>query len=389
MAPTKLIAVGAVACDILLGVPHFPAEDSKLRTTSFHKRRGGNVGNSFEVLQQLLVTGSQQKTGNDVELVLVAALPARASPSIDFIASSFQGTSPALDHGKDAQKDAARPLVDMSHCLYRDGYDEPVTSYIISSEAKQTRTIVNHNPLPEMAFEEFVQIVDSVTSSTASRENGEHYWFHFEGRIPATTLRCMRHLRSSGTCQPREAGDALHTSLMISVELEKPGREGLQDLAYEANLIFYSRSWAEGEGYGSAEECLRHQAKLLNSASECHPQPQTRLLICTWGASGACGLLAQCNSEPKDDNAPAIVHSPARHAGTRQIVDTTGAGDAFIATMLSILVRQNASGSRTFPAFSHDGFLKDALASANALAGRKILQHGFQGLGSEPSDGSE
>jgi ketohexokinase len=31
----------------------------------------------------------------------------------------------------------------------------------------------------------------------------------------------------------------------ISVEVEKPGREGLPQLAAEADVVFYSRSWAE------------------------------------------------------------------------------------------------------------------------------------------------
>jgi hypothetical protein len=31
----------------------------------------------------------------------------------------------------------------------------------------------------------------------------------------------------------------------ISVEVEKPGREGLVELAAEANVVFYSRGWAE------------------------------------------------------------------------------------------------------------------------------------------------
>lgn len=34
-------------------------------------------------------------------------------------------------------------------------------------------------------------------------------------------------------------------SITISVEIEKAGREGLQDLATEANIVFYSKSWAK------------------------------------------------------------------------------------------------------------------------------------------------
>jgi ketohexokinase len=32
---------------------------------------------------------------------------------------------------------------------------------------------------------------------------------------------------------------------MVSVEVEKPGRAGLQELAEEADVVFYSKSWAQ------------------------------------------------------------------------------------------------------------------------------------------------
>jgi len=40
----------------------------------------------------------------------------------------------------------------------------------------------------------------------------------------------------------------------VSVEVEKPGREGLEELAAEADVVFYSKSWAE---VGDLETKLR------------------------------------------------------------------------------------------------------------------------------------
>lgn len=37
--------------------------------------------------------------------------------------------------------------------------------------------------------------------------------------------------------------------MTISVEIEKPGREGLLDLVPEADVVFYSKSWAQVSGY--------------------------------------------------------------------------------------------------------------------------------------------
>lgn len=37
-------------------------------------------------------------------------------------------------------------------------------------------------------------------------------------------------------------------AVSISVEVEKPARAGLQDLAAEADVVFYSKSWAQVGG---------------------------------------------------------------------------------------------------------------------------------------------
>jgi ketohexokinase len=75
-----------------------------------------------------------------------------------------------------------------------------------------------------------------------------------KGRLPETTLRCIRYLRlvTSGST--------------ISVEVEKPGREGLVELAAEADVVFYSRSWAESRGYTTPEACLRAEAASSSKA---------------------------------------------------------------------------------------------------------------------------
>lgn len=69
--------------------------------------------------------------------------------------------------------------------------------------------------------------------------------------------------------------------MQVSIEAEKPARIGLQELAGEADVVFYSKSWAQvslglytwrfllnpqGQGYQSAEECLRKQGEMVNRA---------------------------------------------------------------------------------------------------------------------------
>lgn len=213
-----IILVGACYLDTILTVPHFPAEDTKLRATGLRVRRGGNCPNSAEVLQQLL----RHSSTGEATLVrphLVSILPAEDSPESARIRSSF---------GQDT-------LVDFSHCLYREGHAEPASCYIIQSQAAGTRTIVNHSDLPDMTVEEFKEIANhfgQASTATAGCEVDETLW-HFEGRVPETTVECVRYLRR------------VLPNCRISVEVENPNRRGLRELAAEADIVFYSRIWAE------------------------------------------------------------------------------------------------------------------------------------------------
>ena len=40
---------------------------------------------------------------------------------------------------------------------------------------------------------------------------------------------------------------------MISVEVEKPGRAGLRELAAAADVVFYSKAWAQVESQSTFE----------------------------------------------------------------------------------------------------------------------------------------
>lgn len=193
-------------------------------------RRGGNCANTLEVLQQLLLLGEKQ---HDVAPYLITALPSRDSPGAAKVRESF----------------GSRSIVDLTKCVYHEGYAEPASSYIIRSEATDSRTLVSYNDLPDVTVDDFKSAASGLLRS------GGKTWWHFEvslfcfvpscimssiknclhqqGRLPETTLECIRYLRQS---------DA---EARISVEVEKPGRQGLQELAAEADVVFYSKSWAE------------------------------------------------------------------------------------------------------------------------------------------------
>jgi ketohexokinase len=173
-------------------VPHFPAEDSKLRATALHVRRGGNCPNSLEVLAQLVASGAGDGPQHgEMKLHLVSCLPDAGAAATRKILSSFAG-------GGDGD---GASVVDCSHCLYRAGHDEPASSYIIRSGATGSRTIVNFSDLPEMTAVEFEGIADSFAAAAAAA--GQHgdedeCWWHFEVRPPAAPTSSGRDGRSGG-----------------------------------------------------------------------------------------------------------------------------------------------------------------------------------------------
>ncbi|CAG7954820.1 unnamed protein product [Penicillium salamii] len=305
-----LVAIGACYIDTILTVPHYPGEDEKLRSSSLCRRRGGNCPNTLEVLGQLLQHGPRTEGSM---LNLISVLPSLSSVSSNKI------------------QEGLGILVDIKNCIYREQFSEPASSYIIMSQASGSRTIVNYNELPEMTRDEFASAIEPFHAAS------EVPWFHFEGRAPGVTIECIHHIRSR------------FPEALVSVEVEKPGRLGLQKLAEAGDVVIYSKGWAQSNGYTTAEECLRKQ------------MPQTRrasLLCCTWGDEGAAAL------EPKTGN---FAHIPAHTS--EQIVDTIGAGDTFIAGLLYGLIYR-----------SKDWDFPRRLEFANHLAGLKVTQEGFKDL---------
>ncbi len=178
---TRVIVVGACYLDTILrfvkiryargftvsfppSVPFYPAEDEKLRASSLAHRRGGNGPNTLEVLQHLV--GGY---GGKPSLSLCSVLPSATSLAAEQIRQSLS------------------PHVDLSCCIYRSDQTEAASSYIIRSLATGSRTIVNHNSLPEMTVDEFQAAAAQVTE--------EACWFHFE--VPYQQERFTRYRRDT------------------------------------------------------------------------------------------------------------------------------------------------------------------------------------------------
>lgn len=136
----------------------FPKEDEKLRAASYMERRGGNVMNTLEVLAQLIQTFNAQKEDpRRLPLYAVTVLP-----------DNSWGNSVMTSMG---------PNVNMRHCITREAVFNTPSSHIIQNQITGSRTIISHNNLPEMTFEEFIEIYRALP------RGGK--WFHFEVGVVA------------------------------------------------------------------------------------------------------------------------------------------------------------------------------------------------------------
>ena len=286
----KILAVGIATLDIINSVNGYPNEDDEVRAVSQRQCRGGNATNSLTVLSQL---GHQCHWGGVL------------------------ANEPDARH---IETDLERHHIDTAAVL-RLAQGKVPTSYITHNLANGSRTIVHHRDLPEYPFSHFKQI-----------DLSQFDWLHFEGRNVAETQQMLAWAKQQAPNLPR------------SVEIEKQ-RDAIEDLFELADVLLFSRSFAQAQGHANA-------LSLLNALQ---PQCGTAKLVCAWGESGAWAL-----------NGKQTLHSPA--FPPPQLVDTLGAGDTFNAGIIDSLVRGLD--------------LDAALASACQLAGQKCGQQGLDFLAS-------
>lgn len=64
MSNFSILGIGGIYEDVILTVPRFPHEDSKLRATSRTTRLGGNIPNTLGMLSQILTEETEKGTNN-------------------------------------------------------------------------------------------------------------------------------------------------------------------------------------------------------------------------------------------------------------------------------------------------------------------------------------
>lgn len=277
---TRVMCVGIATLDIINRVEHYPAEDSEVRALAQSQRMGGNAANTAMVLAQL---GAQS--------LWVGNLP----QSAEIVDRTF-----------------ARYGVNASQAARVAGASLP-TSYILLSAASGSRSIVHYRDMPEYSAESFLKVdlrgVD---------------WVHFEGRAIDQLATMLRKARET-------------VGLSVSLEIEKP-RRGIEALFGQADLLLFSRDYAQARGFADAPE-------LLGSI------PRGIPASCTWGAEGAWAV----------DRSHRLLHVAAPQL--ESVVDSVGAGDVFNAVMVHALSSGRTVGQA----------LEAAVTSASSQCAREGL----------------
>jgi ketohexokinase len=257
----RVLAVGGATLDIINSVAAYPKEDDELRATGQQQCRGGNATNTLVVLSQL---GHQ---------------------------CSWAGTLGDDEASRYIMRDLRHYGVDTKWTTLQPGGITP-TSYVITSQATGSRTIVHYRDLPEYQLEAFENI-----------DLNNYDWIHFEGREVAAYEAMLRHARYSSH------------SATISLEIEKP-RRGIERLVPLADVVILAKAYASSRGY----QCAQDLFDSIRSRSA------TAVFFATWGEDGAWLQTAEGT----------ILHEPAYRP--LQVIDTLGAGDVFNAGVIDGLL---------------------------------------------------
>lgn len=298
--------------DLLAAVASFPNPDDKIRSTSFKVQGGGNAGNALTCAARLGLTPRLiSKVANDGQ-------------------------------GKSILEELESEGVDTSFFIVSEEGNSPFTYIIVDSKTK-TRTCIHTPGHPPMAPNE-------LSKSSLSRALDGARIVYSDVRLHETALVI--------------AQEAARKNIPILVDAEKK-REGLDDLLEFATYVICSanfpKSWTEAPSVPSALVAM-----LLRL-------PKLKFVIVTLGEDGCIMLERNINGSPdseemdvesllellkqrKDDTAtlPTCISSPviklkAKGVGAvsgrlfvgtsekippSELIDTTGAGDAFIGASL-------------------------------------------------------
>jgi len=331
-AERKLLCVGLACLDTIAFVDEFPSPDSKVRSTSLHNYGGGNAANTAVAISRL----------GKVHVDLLTAV----------------GND---GNGDTILQELKNENVGIHHVQRYDG-DSP-WSYILVAKDSDTRTIIHQPASAQMS-------IDHVKTGTIKLE--EYCAVHFDCRHPEAAVYLAR--------------QCLDLGIPYSVDVER-SREGLLELMKGASIVICNADYCSlalelpTDTQDEREIIERFEIILKDQA------PNAALGIMTRGSSGSYLIRSQYICSDSSDSRDGTTVLPKESNGSPQvekrfsalwcnvfsdsdIVDTTGAGDAFQGGFLSALcgvVVENPS----FLQMDNDVIMAHVLRIATRVASRK------------------
>ncbi|RDB26305.1 hypothetical protein Hypma_006584 [Hypsizygus marmoreus] len=335
--PLRIVASGTLFLTHTLSIPCHPAPSTVVRAHSVEKARGGSASTLLSLLAQF----------PSVEAVLVAPLGGN-------------------DEGKMILRELENEGVITRYCKIWTAAGVP-SAWILHSAEDETRTVVNHNPLPDITHEEFVSLLGPLlapenypqlspvntpsTSSHASSslpcaptsstprtsQSGQHPqptlfnpnspapfdWLHFEGRSVKTTLSNITGL--DGLARERK----WRSHCVFSVDVGRKGRQGVEALIPHADVLFLNKYYAEAH---SPHYATTPRAFLLSLTTIAPPHA---LLVAHWGKDGAAVLSLptkeyfQSSGWVEERPASLVIPTQGNHHGTASEVRSVRSGSDF------------------------------------------------------------
>ncbi|KIJ53266.1 hypothetical protein M422DRAFT_775875 [Sphaerobolus stellatus SS14] len=313
--PLRVFASGTVFNTQKIFVPVYPEAGGVARAQNIQKTRGGHGANVLGILAQFHPSGPPVSPNPNSNVIVVSATGGQATRSVGNV--QFCGPLPGNDEGELLAKQLEGLGVGLLFSFIREGKGVP-TAWVIQA-ADGTKTVINHNPLPDMSHEEFVSRLGPVLapenydlpSSTSqngninangrrrsgsgpsygSPPNGQSHtlsspyapfimlgrppfdWMHFEGRSPHITHSNMAGLDGLA----RERG--WRNNCVFSLQI---GRAGTEMLMHSADVIFFSKPYAMATHPGASPREF-----LISMCTHAAPHA---LLIADWSAQGAALL---------------------------------------------------------------------------------------------------
>ncbi|QRV95657.1 PfkB family carbohydrate kinase [Ceratobasidium sp. AG-Ba] len=247
----RIVASGTLFITHTLSVNALPNQNTT-RASAVRRERGGASATVLSVLAQF----------TDVEAYLVA--PVGGGPE-----------------GAAMIKELETAGVKTKLCARRDASGIPA-AYIICA-ADGTKSVVNHNPIPDVLHDEFIRLVAPLLTPPTPPGGPEpdlslapFEWLHFEGRNVQTTLSNLTGL--DGLAIER----GWRNKVVFSIEISRPGRQGQEALIRHADVVFFSHAYATAQEYTAPRPFLLAMARFASPHA---------LLCAEWGRAG-CAMLS-------------------------------------------------------------------------------------------------